>query len=138
MNLEQFGEELKQIRLNNKLSLMDISAETRISLKFLDAIERGQFQILPQTYIRAFLREYALMNGIDPNDVMQRYESARQESSSQGSNNILQKQIPLQEKKQIENNRKKQFSLSPLQRNITIGIFLFAVIVLIAILSKYE
>ena len=76
MNLEQFGEELKQTRLEKELSLMDISAETRISIKFLDAIERGQFQILPQTYIRAFLREYALMAGLDPIDVVQRYESA--------------------------------------------------------------
>ena len=76
MNLEQFGEELKQTRLEKEISLMDISAETRISLKFLDAIEHGQFQILPQTYVRAFLREYAMMIGLDPNDIMQRYESA--------------------------------------------------------------
>ena len=82
MILEQFGEELKQARLEKELSLMDISAETRISLKFLDAIEHGQFQILPQTYVRAFLREYALMTGLDPDDIMQQYESARQESFS--------------------------------------------------------
>ena len=59
---------------------MDISAETRINLKFLEAIERGQFQILPQTYMRAFLREYALMLNLDPDDIVQRYNSARQET----------------------------------------------------------
>ena len=59
MNLEQFGEELSQARLAKGISLIDISAETRINLKFLEAIESGQFQILPQTYVRAFLKEYS-------------------------------------------------------------------------------
>ena len=115
---------------------MDISAETRISLKFLDAIERGQLQILPQTYVRAFLREYALMTGLDPNDVMQRYESARQESSSRKSDDIAQQQISHQEKTLAEDIEKKQFSLSPLQRNIAFGFFIVASVVLVAILAN--
>jgi transcriptional regulator with XRE-family HTH domain len=136
MNLEQFGEELKQTRLEKELSLMDISAETRISLKFLDAIERGQFQILPQTYVRAFLREYALMTDLDPNDVMERYKSARQESSSRKSDGVAPQQISLQEKALLEDGKKKQFSLSPLQRNIAFGFFIVAAIVLVAILAN--
>ncbi len=136
MNLEQFGEELKQTRLEKKLSLMDISAETRISLKFLDAIERGQFQILPQTYVRAFLREYAFMVTLDPNDIMQRYESAMQETSSRKLNISTSQQISLKEKTQVEDNKKKPFSPSPLQRNIAFGFIIFAAVVLIAILAN--
>ena len=134
MNLEQLGEELKQARLEKELSLMDISAETRISLKFLDAIERGQLQTLPQTYVRAFLREYALMTGLDPNDIMERYESALQESSSQKSDDVSLKQISHQEKILMQDSKKKQFSLSPLQRNIVFGFFIVAAVVLVAIL----
>ena len=136
MNLEQFGEELKQTRLEKKLSLMDISAETRISIKFLDAIERGQFQILPQTYIRAFLREYALMTSLDPIDVMQRYESARQEFSSVKSYNAVHQQVALQEKTTVDASKEKQFSLSSLQRNIVFGIFIVAAIALVVILAN--
>ena len=136
MNLEQFGEELKQARLEKELSLMDISAETRLSLKFLDAIERGQFQILPQTYVRAFLREYALMTGLDPNDVMERYKSARQEPSSRKSEDVTPQQISHQEKPLLEDDKKKQFSLSPLQRNIAFGFFIVAAIVLVAVLAN--
>jgi cytoskeleton protein RodZ len=136
MNLEQFGEELKQTRLEKELSLMDIYAETRINLIFLDAIERGQLQILPQTYVRAFLREYALMIGLDPNDVMQRYESARQESSSRKSDNTAPQQVFLQEKALEEDSKKKPFSLSLLQRNIIFGFFIIAAVVLVAILAN--
>jgi cytoskeleton protein RodZ len=136
MNLEQFGEELKQARLAKELSLTDISAETRISLKFLDAIEHGQFQILPQTYVRAFLREYALLTGLDPEEVMQRYEAARQESPSRNPEDPASQHSSSQ-KTDLEDNRKKsQFSLSPLQRNIAFGVFVAAAIVLVAILAN--
>jgi cytoskeleton protein RodZ len=136
MNLEQFGEELKQIRLAKEISLLDISAETRISQKFLDAIEHGEFQILPQTYLRAFLREYALMIDLDPNDIMQRYDFARLESSTQKSDNTTPQQISLQEKTQAKKNKKIPFSLSPLQRNIAFGCFIVAAIVFVAILAN--
>jgi cytoskeletal protein RodZ len=136
MNLEQFGEELKKARLEKELSLMDISAETRISVQFLDAIERGQLQTFPQTYVRAFLREYALMTGLDPNDVMERYESARRESSSRKSENAVPRQNSLQEKTLEEDSEKKPFSLSPLQRNIAFGFFIAAAIGLVAILAN--
>lgn len=136
MNLEQFGEELKRTRLEKELLLTDISAETRISLKFLDAIERGHFQILPQTYVRAFLREYAIMTGLDPNDVMQRYESARQEPPSRKSDDAAPPQTSIQEKAPAKNNKKNPFSLSPLHRNIALGLFIFATVVVVTILSN--
>src|SRR5512141_2216644 len=110
MNLEQFGEELKQTRLEKELSLMDISAETRISLKFLDAIEKGQFQILPQTYVRAFLREYASMIGVDPNEIMLRYDDAKQESSSRKSEASMPPSETPVEKKFGNASDKKKFS----------------------------
>ena len=135
MNLEQFGEELKQARLKIELSLVDISAETRISIKFLDAIECGQLQILPQTYVRAFLREYALMTRLDPDDVLQRYEAARKESSSRKLEDAAQQQISLQEITPVVDGKKKPFSLSPLQRNIAFGLFIVTAVVIVAILA---
>ena len=136
MNLEQFGEELKQTRIEKGISLMDIASETRISSKFLDAIERGQFQILPQTYVRAFLREYALMTGLNPDDVMQRYDSARSESPSRKSDTATPQQRSLQEKSHDDENGKKPFLLSPLQRNIAFGLFIVAAIVVVALLAN--
>jgi cytoskeletal protein RodZ len=136
MNLEQFGEELKQARIQKELSLLDISSETRISLKFLEAIEHGQFQILPQTYVRAFLREYASMVDLDPDDIMQQYESALQESSSQKPNDAAPQRNSFQEKTREGDNRQTSFSLSPLQRNIAFGCIIVAAIIFVAILAN--
>jgi cytoskeletal protein RodZ len=59
MTLKEFGTVLRQRREEKSISLADISAYTRINQKFLEAIEAGAFSVLPQTYIRAFLKEYA-------------------------------------------------------------------------------
>lgn len=81
MSLAQFGEELKKHRLEKHISLMDISVETRINVRFLEAIEQGEFHILPQTYLRAFVREYAAFVGLNPDDVMKQYDEARLETA---------------------------------------------------------
>ncbi len=99
MTLEQFGKELQTARQEKNISLMDISIETRISVKFLEAIEQGQFHLLPQTYIRAFLREYASFIGIDSDEIMKRYvlatgESARTQPATTPDQHSAAKTVP--------------------------------------------
>jgi cytoskeletal protein RodZ len=78
MDLASFGEELKRIRLEKQISLMDISFATRINIKFLEAIEAGKFSILPQTYVRAFLREYGETIGMGSEEILRRYDAILQ------------------------------------------------------------
>ncbi|MBD3288000.1 DUF4115 domain-containing protein [candidate division KSB1 bacterium] len=56
--LRQFGFELKQEREYRNLKLADISKRTKISLKFLEAIESGNFEFLPNPYVRYFVKSY--------------------------------------------------------------------------------
>jgi len=79
MNLETFGAELRNHRELKQVSLAAISEATRISEKMLEAIEAGKFSVLPQAYIRAFLRAYARAIDLDPDDVLRRYDSVNQE-----------------------------------------------------------
>ncbi len=72
------SEELKNARISQGITLDDISAATRINVKFLQAIEDGQFSILPQAYIRAFIREYAAQVGINPDDCIKKFEKSTQ------------------------------------------------------------
>lgn len=74
MDLTKFGEDLKKLRQEKQVSLMDISFSTRINIKFLEAIEAGKFSVLPQTYIRAFLREYGEAIGLGADEILRRYE----------------------------------------------------------------
>ncbi len=76
MSLKSFGAELRRAREEQRVSLMDISAATRINMKFLEAMEEGNFAILPQTYVRAFLREYAQSVNLPANEVLAKYNEA--------------------------------------------------------------
>lgn len=75
MTFESFAADLKKQRMAKQVSLMDISASTRINMKFLEAIEEGNFSILPQTYVRAFIREYADAVGYNPTEAMKTYDA---------------------------------------------------------------
>jgi len=72
--MEDFTEYLRKQREERKIRLSDVAVQTRISIKFLEAIEAGNFEIMPPTYIRAFIRDYSKAVGIDPDDMVRRYD----------------------------------------------------------------
>lgn len=74
--MDTLGTYLKKARDEQHLSLTDISAQTNISIQYLEAIERDDFAALPATYMRAFVREYSLLVGLDPKDTLARYPEA--------------------------------------------------------------
>ncbi|HEY6952078.1 MAG TPA: RodZ domain-containing protein [Bacteroidota bacterium] len=78
MDIPKFSEDLKKLRLEKQVSLMDISFSTRINIRFLEAIEAGKFSILPQTYVRAFLREYGEAIGLGADEILRRYDALRE------------------------------------------------------------
>ena len=77
--MQDFGADLQRARQDAGRSLDDIHNQTRINLKHLRAIERGDFPSLPQTYVRAFIREYARIVGLDEEDTLARYNELAEE-----------------------------------------------------------
>ncbi len=75
--LKKFAAELKKTREKNKLTIDQIFTKTRIDKKFLNAIEEGNFSILPEVYIRAFIKEYSKTIGLDPDEVLKKFELAQ-------------------------------------------------------------
>lgn len=75
--LQKFSEELKHAREEADISLDEISSKTRIDLKFLSAIEEGNFEIMPEVYIRAFIKEYAAFVQLDPVETLEKFELAK-------------------------------------------------------------
>lgn len=70
------GAYLQQERIRKNISLLDVSKVTRISLQYLEALERDEFQTLPgPVFARGFLRTYATHIGLDPKEVMKMYEA---------------------------------------------------------------
>jgi len=72
--MNTFSDELRKERVAKDISLADISRKTHINVKYLEAIEQGSFDILPQTYVRAFIREYSLVVGLPPESVLKKFD----------------------------------------------------------------
>ena len=73
--MEELGNYLTEARLSLNLSIAKIVEETHIMRKFIDAIENEQFNVFPgEAYLKGFLRTYSEFLGLDPNDVVKRYE----------------------------------------------------------------
>jgi len=71
--MKEFGAHLKRAREAAGLSLEDLHVRTRISRKNLRLLDTGDFPSIPQTYVRAFIREYARVVGLDEDDTLAMY-----------------------------------------------------------------
>ena len=64
--MELIGARLNQARLMANLALQDIADRTKISLRFLSAIENDDFSALPgSVYIFGFTKAFARAVGLD-------------------------------------------------------------------------
>ena len=72
--MTDFFKELKTIRTEKGIELEKIHKRTKISLSALHAIEKGMFDQMPYTYVRLFLRAYALEIGVDPEKTLDELE----------------------------------------------------------------
>jgi len=75
--LASFGEELRREREIRGISLKEIADATKISKRFLEAIERNDHKTLPApVFTRGFVREYARYVGLNAEDMVNRYNFA--------------------------------------------------------------
>lgn len=69
-----FGDELRRERLVREVTLEEISAVTKISVRLLSALERSDLVKLPApVFTRGFIRAYCLHLGLDPVDKINTY-----------------------------------------------------------------
>ena len=69
-----FYEELKSLREKQGIDLEEIYSRTKINLESLQAIESGQFDILPTPYIRLFIKAYVIEIGGNTNETLNQLE----------------------------------------------------------------
>jgi cytoskeleton protein RodZ len=69
--------DLAGIRASKGISLQDIAYATKITLRYLQAIERGEFDKLPGgVYNVNYIRQYARAVDIDESGLLERYRRA--------------------------------------------------------------
>src|SRR5262247_1453547 len=72
--MASFGEELKRERELRDISLKEISEATKISIRFLEALEQDHYDILPGgIFNRGFIRAYARFIGVDGEEMVNSY-----------------------------------------------------------------
>jgi len=86
--------DLSRFRKNSGISLEDIAAETKISLRFLRAIEAEQFDKLPGgIFSTSYLRQYAAAIGFDEAELLAHYDRAMNPPVSVGKGRSKARQL---------------------------------------------
>jgi cytoskeleton protein RodZ len=98
--MESLGKYLKTERERRNLSLEEAAKFTKIRIQFLRAIEEDRYELLlPSVYVKGFLTQYVRYLGLNPNEVILRYQEY------QKSLNVkllkVQPKIPLSKKRVI-------------------------------------
>jgi cytoskeletal protein RodZ len=75
----RLGEMLQLARENKGVDLFRAERDTKIRLRYLAALEDGDFDELPApVYTKGFLRNYAIYLGLDPEEVLTRWREEMQ------------------------------------------------------------
>jgi len=78
--MAELGKTFTQARVQRGLSLEDCERDTRISKRYLDALEREDWKVFPApVYSRAFLRTYAQYLGLNPVELMRQFLAQTEE-----------------------------------------------------------
>lgn len=73
------GQLLREAREEKQLSLADVERETKIRIRYLEALETENFSVLPGTiYMFGFVRSYASFLGLDAEEVVSRLKKEYQ------------------------------------------------------------
>ncbi len=83
--MERPGEYLKRERTLRDVSLESVHEATRVSVKFLVALEADDHETLPHpAFVKGFIQSYAKHLGLDETEAVLRYELFLREESQQG------------------------------------------------------
>ena len=131
-----FFNDLKAKRESQNLSLEEISDFTKIDIKFLIAIEEGDFGCLPTVYMRLFLRSYCKYISADVEEALNDYEFYTIGSKTESKTFS----IPA-ESDNIDNNiNQKELNLPqvPTAKIVTIAITIIALILTFLLINSID
>lgn len=83
--MASLSEKLRRERELRGISLKQISEETKIGVRFLEALEENRIDLIPgEFYRRSYLRAYARYLGLDEERALNAYDYAHQTTSDNG------------------------------------------------------
>lgn len=86
VDAESFGTWLRRQRQGRDIGLREISEQSKISIRYLQALESGRFDVLPApVFAKGFLRQYSRYVGLDSEEVVNAYLAAKRSSEEEES-----------------------------------------------------
>lgn len=118
--LQKFADELRAAREAKGISILQISTRTKIDPKFLTAIENADFDILPELYVRAFIKEFALTIDLNPKEVIQKFDSAKSGFTEKPQVVVKEQSVqPILPKEQVEIQNKRSEVNSAAEQSVS-------------------
>jgi transcriptional regulator with XRE-family HTH domain len=78
-DMSSFGEKLRVLRESREIALDEIAESTKISKRYLQALERNDFEELPGgVFAKGYIRTYAEYLGVNPEPLLEAYVSELQ------------------------------------------------------------
>lgn len=112
LSLTELGKSLEEARKQKNITLDELQTITKIQKRYLQAIEAGNYDILPgKFYARAFIKQYAEAVDLDPEKLFDEYASEVPKTETEVSSGLSRVQ-----KKQttVSNTSSLFFSLLPM------------------------
>lgn len=82
--MNSIGDILRSAREEHKIPIAQVSRDTKISEKYLMAMEAGELSLMPAlTYAKGFIKIYAEYLGIDPRPLLEQLTEEREEPVKQ-------------------------------------------------------
>jgi cytoskeleton protein RodZ len=76
--METFGKKLTEARTARGLDFDQVSRETNITRRYLEALEREDFSVFPgEPYLLGFLRNYCDYLGLNANEIISAYKNLK-------------------------------------------------------------
>lgn len=95
--MREFASELRAQRESSGMSLEELFERTRINPEYLRAIESGNYDVLPEIYVRLFVKKYAQEVGLDVEETLAKYEKNRPfaESTQRVASRVRERSLPM-------------------------------------------
>ena len=74
--MPKVGSKLRETREAKNLTLKDVEQATNIRRKYLEALEAGEYEVLPgEVYVKGFIRNYSECLGLNPEELLALYKN---------------------------------------------------------------
>lgn len=129
--MQTVGERLRDERERKGLTLKDIENETNIRSLYLQAIEEGNYRVLPgEAYVKGFIRNYANALGLNGAEYVEFYRKDQQPTptslTTEGADAVQEAQEPPAAAKSVSTRRRQRSRRTEI---IWMGIFLCVLVI---------